>query len=485
MENLKDIGLGAFKWDFIGRIIGQSVSFIITIFLARLLNPSDFGLLAMINVIIVIANSFLDMGLGVSLIQKKNVRDEHYGAVFYFNVFIGFLLALLLFFASGFIADFYKQQSLHALIQCMSLLFIFSSFGNVIRSKLRKELNYTVLTKSSLFGSIFSGIIGIILAYFGFGVWSLVFQSLLNSLLSNIWLYCEVDWRPKLIWSWDALKELWSFGFRMFLSSFLEVIYVNVDSLIIGKFFPIEKLGYYNRAKTLYTYSNSQISATLMNVLFPMLSEVQNNDIKFKEIVYKGFHLINFITFLLIGLFFINAKEIIIILFSVKWLPSLMYFKLLLLTGFLYPLSSVLVNVLTSRGNSKVYFRLELIKKIILVFGLLPLIFLGINEFLISSIFISFVILFINLKYAAKELNEKKWVFISIILPYLIVFCLLMVAMYYIRSHFQLVMIFSIFFSSIFFAGMYVSICILFNFKGVVLIKDLVKNEYQKMGKGK
>jgi O-antigen/teichoic acid export membrane protein len=431
LTSLKNQSTKAFAWDFAGKIAGQSVGFVISIFLARLLTPEDFGLLAMVNVVIALSASLMDMGLGVALIQRKEVSDAHYGSVFFFNIVIGTLLAAILFFAAPLVGYFYDNAQLVTMARAMSALFILRSIGNVLRMKLRKDLEYGIPTQGNLLGASISGIIGIAMAFSGYGVWSLVIQSLLNPIIANFYLFYRVKWRPKLVFQWQALKELWSFGFRMFLSGILDTIFRNADSLIIGKLFSAATLGFYFRARSLNTYITQYTSNSLMSVLLPAFSMVQDDLVRFKKVVFKSYHMINLMAFFLTGLFFVVGDHLILFLFGEKWQASIPLFRLIILTAYGLPLSSILVNILSASGNSKSFLKLEVIKKVFfglaLGFGFLR----GIEGYLIANVIAFALAVYVNIVFAGKQLKTGQWWFIRITLPYLFLTILVASISYY------------------------------------------------------
>ena len=421
MTSLKQQSAKAVAWDFAGKIAGQTVSFVISIFLARLLSPEDFGLLAMANVVIALSSSLIDMGLGVALIQRKDVSDAHYGSVFFFNITLGLFLTLTLFFCAPLVAKFYDREILLPIVRAMSVLFLLSSIGNVIRSKLRKELEYGIPTKGSLISAMISGTVGVTMAFCGFGVWSLVTQALINPVISNVYLFYKVKWRPKLIFKWQALKELWGFGFRMFLSGVLDTLTTNADSLIIGKIFSEATLGFYYRARSLNNYIVQYSSRSIMSVLMPAFSKIHNDLEHFRSVIFRGYHIINFLAFFLTGLFFVIGDALILFLFGEKWEEAIPMFRLIILTAYGYPLSSLLVNILSASGNSKAFLRLEIIKKIASISALALGFFWGIKGYLICKIFATLIGIYFNMLFAGKQIKTNVWYFIKISLQYLIV----------------------------------------------------------------
>ena len=412
-DNLKAKGVTAFIWDFAGKLASNGMGFIISIFLARLLEPAEFGLIAMVMVVIGIAAVFSDSGLGVALIQRRRVLPIHYSSVFYFNIFVAILLSLLTFFSAGSIAEFYNNEELVPLAQVMSLSFIIGAFSSVQSIRLRKELNYALLTKITLTSSLISGVVGITLAFNGAGVWSLVAQTLTAGIISNILLWVTSQWRPSLTFSIKALRQLWTFGFHIFLTGLLDAIFTRLDVLVIGKMFTPATLGFYNRAKALDQMIVSYSAGSLMAVLFPVLSKVQNDLPRFQNILIKSYGIISFVIFLLLGMFYLISEELIVLLFSEKWLPSVVYFKILVLIGFALPLSILLVSILTSRGKSKLVFRISIYKKILFVVNLYFGFSFGIEGHLYGLIGVHVVGLLINIYYGAKEINLSSYLFIK------------------------------------------------------------------------
>ncbi len=301
MSTLKQQGTKAFLWDFTGKMATHGMGFVVSIFLARLLTPTDFGLVAMVMVIIGVARIFSDVGLGAALIQRRRVLPIHYASVFFFNISVGTLLSLITFFSAPLIADFYDNEALIPLAQTISISFIIGAFSAVQTTKLRKELNYAVLTRAGVTASLLSGIVGVGLAFYGAGVWALVAQSLFQGIFYNIFIWRTSHWKPTFSFSLKALMQLWAFGFHMFLSGLLNTIFASLDTLIIGKIFPPATLGYFNRAKSLNQMAITYSSGSLMSVLFPVLSKVQNDLPRFQHIIKKSLGIIVFIIFFLLG----------------------------------------------------------------------------------------------------------------------------------------------------------------------------------------
>lgn len=420
-ESLKAQGKAAFLWDLIGKVARQGTSFIVLIFLARMLEPSDFGMIAIILVIFGIASLFSDIGLSGALIQRESVKSIHYSSVFYFNVAVASLLTLLVFFSAESIANFYEINELIPLIQVISISFILNALNTVHLTKFKRELNYKVLTKISYIASFTSGVVGISFAYINPSVWSLVAQLLTLDIMTVMLVWKNSSWRPTRLFSLKALLQLWAFGFRMFLANGISVIYEKMDYIIIAKLFPLATLGFFERAKSLNTMAIQYTSGSLMAVLFPVLSKVQSDLPRFQKIVIKTFGIISFIVFIIFCNMYLVSEELVVLLFSEKWLPSGEYLALLVLSGFAYPLNALLVNVLSSRGNSKGFLRMAIYKKLIAFLNLAIAFQFGIEGFLYGLILVSFINTAISISMAARESKIAVFTFYKLLMPQMIV----------------------------------------------------------------
>lgn len=462
MDNLKAKGLSALLWDFFGKIARHGTTFIVTIFLARLLEPSDFGLIAIIMVIVMVAMVFTDVGLGGALIQRRRVLEIHYTSVFYFNVFVGSILALATFLSAHWISEFYENEQLVTITQVMSLMFIISAFSSVQINKLRKELNYVALAKANVSAAVLSGMISIALAFYGAGVWSLVTQVLSRGIFYNIFVWSASKWTPSLMFSFKALRQLWGFGFRMFLSASLEIVFSRLDILIVGKLFSPAILGFFDQAKRLNELIVQYSSGSIMAVMFPVLSKVQNDLPRFQNIAVKTLGIISFIVFFLLGVMYLISEELIVLLFTEKWLPSVEYFKILVLSGFAYPVSALFVNILSSRGNSKAYLRLEIYKKILLSINLYVGFLWGIDGYLYGLLIVNILGVSLNILFASREINLSFLSFVKPIITQMIIAVLAVLITVFLFST-EMGIIITIMVKGLIFTVLYLLISKLFN----------------------
>lgn len=411
MRTLKAEGIRSFTWLFLGTMGAQGIAFVASLFLARLLEPAEFGLVAMVSVIIAIAHVFTNVGLVAALIQRKRVLPVHYSSVFYFNLLVGALLTLLVFFSAPLIADFYDNQQLVPLAQVLSLSFIINAFGTVQNTKLRRELKFPLLTRIRLASGLISGVVGVAMAFYGAGVWSLVAMSLSAGVSYNVILWFVSKWTPSLQFSLKALMQLWGFGARMFLAVLLDTIFTRLDVIIIGKLFAPATLGFFQRAKALNEMATVTLMSSLVQVLFSVLSKIQKDLLQFQNIIVKLLGVITFLVFMLLGCLYLVSEELITLLFSDKWLPSVEYFKILVLSGFAYPLGALLVTVLSSRGNSKAVLRLEIYKKVLIAANLYIGFQFGIKGYLYGLVLAQSAGLVVSIVIASKEIRLSPYHF--------------------------------------------------------------------------
>jgi O-antigen/teichoic acid export membrane protein len=450
-SDLKSQGFRALLWDLSGKFGTHSVGLIFTIFLARLLEPSDFGLLAMVMVYVGIAGVFSDIGLASALVQREKLEQIHYSSVFYFNLATGVFLAAITYFSAGWIAAFYGNITLIPITEVMSLSFILSALGSVQAVKLRKELNYGALTRSALAASVISGVVGVVLALNGYGVYSLVAQVLIMSAVRSILLWGMSNWTPSFQFSLVAMKELWGFGARMFFASLLNAVSARLDILVIGKLFPAATLGYFDLAKRLSNLVNQYASDSLISVMFPVLSKLQHERDQFNAVVLQVLKMLSLIVFLVIGVLFLTSSEVITLLYSEKWQPTAEYLKLLMLGGFAFPLNALLVNVLSSKGNSKGFLRMAIVKKAIFFSNFLVFMKWGVEAFLVGLILVGIVNTAITLLFASREMRVSYFLLAKPIVSQGLIFTISLVFVVWMVSFMGLSFVTTLFAKIIFF----------------------------------
>jgi len=404
-DNLVHTTINGFFWSFLERIGQQSIQFVIQIILARLLMPEQYGLIAMLSIFMVVAQSFIDSGFGSALIQKQDASYLDECSIFYFNITLGFVAAALLCLAAPWIASFYNAPILVPLTQALSLNLIINAFGIIQITRLTKSINFKSQMKFNLTATIVSGCIGVIMAYAGYGVWSLVAQSVSSNLIRTILLWLFLSWRPSLSFSFNSLRTMFSFGSKLLFSGLFDNVYNNLIPIIIGRIFSATDLGFYARAHSLVQYPLDNIAHPVTRVTFPVFSSVQADKPRLKRGVRKALTTLVMINFpLMIGLAIV-AKPLVHLLLTDKWLPCVPYLQLLCGAGLLYPLHVINLNVLKAQGRSDLFFRLEIIKKILGVVFIVCTFHWGISMMIAGQIAVSIISYFLNSYYTEKFLD--------------------------------------------------------------------------------
>lgn len=362
--NSKKVYTGFF-WRFAERCGAQGVGFIVSICLARLLNPSDYGLIAIVSIFTTILDVFIDSGMGGALIQKKDADDIDFSSVFYFNILFCIVLYAGLFFAAPIIASFYKSNALIKLIRVMGLTLIISGVKNVQQAYVSRTMQFKRFFYSTLGGTIFAAILGITLAYHGYGVWALVIQSLANSAIDTIVLWVTVKWRPKAKFSFLRLKGLLSYGWKLLVSSLLDTVYNNIRQLLIGVVYTSEDLAFYNKGNQFPNLVIKNINTSIDTVLLPAMSNEQDNPNRVKLMTRKSIKMSTYVIApLMMGLCFV-ATPLIRLILTEKWLPCVPYMGIFCITFMFYPIHTANLNAIKAMGRSDLFLKLEIIKKIV------------------------------------------------------------------------------------------------------------------------
>lgn len=360
-ESIRRKFFSGLVWTFIQNVAVRALGVVITIVMARLLMPEDYGLIGMLSIFIAISDVFIQSGFGQALIQKSNCTDDDFSTAFYFNVGVSVFIYVLLFFAAPYIADFYHEPSLVMLTRILSLNFIFGSFNVVQQSKLKKDLNFKPLAIITLICTFFSGVIGIAMAYMGFGVWALVGQTLSATLLRVVFFPIFTKWHPNRPFNMQSFKHLWGFGSKILVTGIIDVVIVNLSNILIGRFYNKEQVGYFSKARGLADLPAVTLSSVLGTVLFPVLSEIHDDEARHAAVYKKVSRNAVVLTFPLMILMALLAEPIIIIMFTEKWAPAIPLFQALLLARSFLTLNIINANMLQSRGETKLFMNLYFI----------------------------------------------------------------------------------------------------------------------------
>jgi teichuronic acid exporter len=420
MYSIKEKTISGIVWNFIDNFSNLGLNFIIGIILARLLSPKEFGLIGMVTIFIAISMTFVNSGFTNALIRKKDCTETDYSTVFYFNLIAGSLLYAILFLTAPFISVFLNEPALINLIRVLSLGLIISSLTIIQSTTLTKRIDFKLQTKVSLTSNIVSGVLGIYLAYMGFGVWSLVAKTLSQQTINSLLLWLFNRWRPLLVFSKKSFNELFSFGSKLLLSSLIDTIYQNIYYLIIGKYFSAQELGFYTRANNFKELPSSNINGIVSKVSYPVLSALQDDMIKLKSGYKSIIKSTMYITFILmIGMAAI-AEPMVITLIGEKWRASIIYLQMLCFVGMLYPLHSLNLNMLNVQGRSDLFLKLEIIKKIIAIPTIVLGVIFGIKIMILGMFITSIFAYYLNSYWSGKFVNYTMKEQILDVLPSLI-----------------------------------------------------------------
>jgi teichuronic acid exporter len=364
-EELKKRALSAVVWSAGEAFSRQGVQFIISIILARLLAPEAFGLIAMLSLFIGLASCFCEGGFSSALIQKQSLSQEDTSSVFYFNIIMGLAAALLFCAAAPWIAAFYNIPELRPLARLMGLNLFLGTFGAVHQSLLAKDLDFRCLMRISFVAAVVSGCVGITLAWRGWGVWSLAIQTLVSTLVSTALLWCWRPWRPAFVFSVKALRSLFRFGSYLFASGLSDMLYTRMYTLVIGKVYSPGDLGLYSRADATQQVPTNLVSAVITRVSFPMFAAVAHD----RELLRRALRKVLATVMLLnvpamLGLLAV-ARPLTVAVFGSRWASCVPYLQILCLAGALWPLHVLNLSVLKAMGRSDLFFRLEVIKKMV------------------------------------------------------------------------------------------------------------------------
>jgi teichuronic acid exporter len=392
-------------WTYSQQFGMQLISFAVSIVLARLILPEEFGLIGMITIFMGIGTALFTGGLTSSLIRTIELTEEDYSTVFYFNFAGSIFIYGILFFTAPRIAIFYHQPALVNITRIYGLTFILAAFGTVQNTILTRELKFKKQAIISLPALIISSIVGLLMAYWHFGVWSLVIAALVNSFVFSLFLWISADWYPKRIFSKIKFQQHFHYGYKLTMSGILDIIFTNIYQIIIGRYYSAAQVGYYTRANSLMMLPVGNVSGALDRVVFPLFSKIQDDTPRFRSAYKQIMLMVLFIITPIIVLMGLLAKPLIIFLFTEKWLPVVPIFKIICFTGILYPVHAYNLLVLQVKGRSDLFLKLEVVKKALLAIILIISFYYGFYALLWGQLIFSVLALLINSHYAGKMLQ--------------------------------------------------------------------------------
>ncbi len=406
--SLKQQAVAGMFWTTIQTFGNKFLNFGISIILARLLLPAEFGLLGMIGIFMSIGGALISSGLSSSIIRTKEPDQADYSTVFVFNMVGSLLIYTMLYFTAPFIAGFFHQPILTKITRLYSLTFIIGALSAVQLTRFHKHLDFKSETKASLTSTVCGAVAGVTLAYNGFGVMSLVWMGLASSLTNTIMLWVQSNWKPSLIFDTKKFQYHFGFGSRMMLSGILDTLFTNAYTLVIGKFYNAAQLGFYTRADTLKQFPVSTLSGILNKVTYPLFAEIKDDDVRLKSVYKQIMKMVIFIIAPVLVMMGVLAEPLFRFLFTEKWLPAVPYFQILCAAGLLYPLHSYNLNILSVKGRSDLFLKLEVIKKVCLALVILISFPFGVLGLIWGQVIFSCLAFFINTHYSGKFLKYSS-----------------------------------------------------------------------------
>lgn len=408
MTSLKKKALSGFLWTSVQQFSLQVINFIVQIILARILMPEDFGLIALLVVFISIGQLLMDGGMTSSLIRTVNPTQKDYSTVFITNMIVSLVVYVLVYFSAPLVGDFYEQKVLVDLLRVYASTFIIRAFIAVHLAKLTKEMDFKSQARLQIPSTLIGAFVGVSMAYNGYGVWSLVGLNLSQAIFHSLQVWIFVKWRPSFVFDWTCFKYHFNFGYKMTLSGLLNTVYLNIYTLVIGKFYSPLQTGYFNQAEKLRIFPPTQISSVIVKVTYPLLSNITNEDelrqtyIRFMKIVFSL--IVPVMMFLIV-----SAEDIFLILLGEKWLPAVPYFQILSLGSIIYPIGDYNVNILKVKGKSDVFLKLEILKKAIGFLAILTALYFDMYLLIISYVVAYHIMVFLDAYYSGKYINYSVW----------------------------------------------------------------------------
>lgn len=416
-ESLKQKTVKGVGWSFADNIANQGITFLVGLVLARLITPEEYGLIGIILIFVAVFDSIVNCGFSNALIRKNDAKDLDYNTVFIVNMVLSIVLFIIFFFSAQFIADFFKQPMLKPLTQVMGSIVIIHAFAIIQRTILIKRIDFKTQTKASVISSVSSGVIGITMAFYGYGVWSLVGQQLSRALLNTVCLWIYSHWWPKLQFSWNSFRELFGFGWKLLVSSLIDTIWKEIYQVVIGKCYAPATLGQYTRAHQFSSIFSSNLNSVIQRVSYPILSSMQSDKQRMKDGYRRVIKVTMLVTFvLMLGLAAVS-KPMIQVLVGDQWLIAANFLPIICLQMMLYPLHALNLNMLQVQGRSDLFLKLEIIKKCVALIPLSLGIFVGIYWMICGSVFTGMFAYYLNSYYSGKFLNYSITAQIKDILP--------------------------------------------------------------------
>lgn len=403
-KTIKGVG-----WSAADAFLGQGITFLVGLVLARILSPEEYGLIGICLIFTTVLNGVVDSGFSSALIRKNDATNDEYNTMFITNLVVSFVLYIALYFASPFISTFFNRTELTLLIRVLGVVLIINALSIVQNTILTKRIDFKTKTKVSLISAVVSGIVGIAMAYAGLGVWALISQVLTKQLLYTLCLWMFNRWWPNFTFSRESFRYMWGFGSKMMLSGLLDNIWKQLYQVVVGKFYSPATLGQYSRSKEYANIFSANITSIVLRVSFPVLSEIQDDKERLIVVYRKVIKVTMFVTCICMISLGAVAEPLIYCLIGPKWHEAATYLPLICISMSLYPLHALNLNMLQVQGRSDIFLYLEIVKKVIGIIPLVVGIFCNIYWMLMGSIFTGITSFFLNSYYTGKGLGYTSW----------------------------------------------------------------------------
>ena len=475
--SLKKQAVSGMTWTFAQQFSTQGIGFIISVVLARLLLPAEFGIIGMIAIFMGIGGALVDSGLASSLIRTPDANEEDFSTVFYFNIIGSIFFYFVLYISAPLIASFFNQPILKFITRVYGITFIVNAFSTIQLTRLTQKMDFKTQMIVSVPALVGGGSLGIVLAYMGYGVWSLVWMRLLQSFLSTLQLWIITKWKPSLVFNVAKFKYHFNFGYKLLLSGLLDTVFMNIYTIIIGKLFLPAQLGFYIRASSVVQLPVENISGALNKVTYPLFASIKDENERLRGVYKQIMQMVTFLiapTLIIMG---VLATPLFRFVFTDKWLPAVPYFQILCIAGIIYPFHFYNLNILNVKGRSDLFLKLEVVKKTLMIVAILISIPFGMYGLLWGMVISSGLGLFINAHYSGKFINYNGFEQIKDVLPILIAAIIagvLTLGLDQILINFKAMDIFRILLGTLVGLLSYWSIAVIFKFQSISDLKTII-----------
>lgn len=416
-ESLKDKTVSGVGWSAADAFLGYGVTFLVGLVLARLLTPAEYGLIGIVTIFTTVLAGIVDSGFSNSIIRKKDATDNDYNTMFITNMVMSLLLYVILFLCAPLIASFFQRPELVSLVRVMGLILVLQALSLVQYTILTKRIDFKTKTKASFIAAIVSGVIGIVMAFAGFGVWALVGQQLSNKLIFSICLWIMNKWWPSFRFDNGSFRYMWSFGWKIMLSGLLNNIWGQLYQVVVGKFYSPATLGHYSKSKEYAALFSSNITAVVQRVTFPVLADVQDDAERMVAAYRRIIKTTMFVTVVIMLSMGAVAEPFIYCLIGPQWHQAAIFLPLICISMSLHPLHAINLNMLQVQGRSDVFLILEIVKKVIAIGPICLGIFVNIYWMLVGSIVFGIICFFLNSYYTGKKLGYSSWMQLKDVVP--------------------------------------------------------------------